>query len=178
MQLELPLPLAARTADEHQPSLPRLGWQDLVAASLGPAVMGAILAWPDGWASALTRAALVPLVLAGVLVAMAPALFVGRVLSERSLAGEDALAAGLAALTEMGKVALGFAPLVSLLSLDSPLWHPTRVAVLVSIALAMCAGYLSLFRNLFARTSMLSRVLFGAWALIGSATALRLIDLG
>lgn len=177
MQLELPLPLETR-AEEAPLALPRLAWPDLVAASIGPAVMGAILAWPEGWVGAATRAALVPLVLVGVLVAMAPALFVGRVLSERSLAGEDALAAGLAALTEMGKVALGFAPLVALLSIDSPLWQPARVSVLVSIALAMCAGYLSLFRSLFARTSTLSRILFGVWAFIGSATALRLIDLG
>jgi hypothetical protein len=178
MQLKLPIEAAADVGDAGSDAIVELRWPDVVAAALGPAMMGATLAWREGWVAALTRAALVPLILAGVLVAMAPALYVGRALSRRALSGDDAIQAALTALTEMGKTALGFAPLALLLDIDSPLLQPTRVAVLATIALAMTIGYLSLYRTLFAQSSAPSRVLFGAWALIGSGIALRLIDIG
>jgi hypothetical protein len=176
MQRELTIEPGELGDEDRDAVAERLRIPDLLAATLGAASMGAALVWRDGWVLALTHAVLVPLILLGVLMAMAPALYVGRALSQRGLAGDEAVAAALTALTEMGKMALGFAPLVLLLGIDSPLSQPTRPAVLAVIALSMASGYLSLYRALFAHSSAPSRIFFGAWAIIGGGIALRLID--
>jgi hypothetical protein len=177
MQRELNVELAEHLGSESREMVVgQARVRDWLAAALGPASMGAILAWRDGWSAALTRAALVPLILVGVLVAMAPALYVGRALSQRALAGDEAASAAVNALTEMGKTALGFAPLAVLLGIDSPWSQPTRPAVLAVLVLSMAFGYLSLYRALFAHSTVASRLLFVAWALIGSGIAVRLID--
>lgn len=140
----------------------------MVMALTGPFLMGAVLGLRSGLNHMLSEGLLLPAIIFGVTVVMAPALYIGMSLIGAGPPAENVLQAFAHALRSCGLVLAGFAPATAfLLATAKGIWA-VWVFGFVAVAAAALLGVRRLFHELRdEHTSMLRKVpLYVAWALV------------
>lgn len=146
----------------------RFGWSGAGIALAGPMVMGAVLGLPSGVARMLTESLLLPAVVLGVAVLMAPALYIGLSLIGAAPPAAAVLSAFGAGLRACGILLAGLAPATAFLIVTANgTW-----AVWAFGSIVVAAGALLGLRRLFGElrddstSALRTAPLYAVWSLV------------
>jgi hypothetical protein len=156
------------------PASPRSLPSALLALS-GPVAIGAIVGANNGTFAATRTAIALPAVIAGLAVAMVPALYIGLAVTGSAPSPSSVLAAAGRGLRALGVSLIGVAAplLFVLMTMQRP-----RVAVTlgaIAVAGAAFAGLRALYRSLFADAPpFLPQAILATWSLLALGIGVRL----
>lgn len=141
----------------------------LLLGAAGPIVMGAVLGLPEGPSRMLSESLLLPAIVAGLALAMTPALYIGLSFGEASPPARTVVRAVGAGLQAQGLVLAGLAPAAAfLLATTESRWAGALLGV-AAVATAALLGLRTLYERLREHGTPMPRLMtvFALWALVG-----------